>query len=80
MTTLGDRIKTLRQAKGLSQQELADRLGITKGAVMHWETGRTKNIRNETMLKLVRILGTDQEFLLFGPGREPERNKFRKRK
>jgi transcriptional regulator with XRE-family HTH domain len=69
MSTMGERIRTLRQAKGLSQQELADRLGVTKGAVMHWETGRTKNIRNETMLELVRVLGTDQEFLLYGPER-----------
>lgn len=79
MSTMGKRIKALRQAKGLSQQDLADRLGITKGAVMHWETGRTKNIKNETMLELVRILETDQEFLLFGPDRAPARRKSHKR-
>jgi transcriptional regulator with XRE-family HTH domain len=71
MKTIGERIRILRIARGLSQQDLADRLGITKGAVMHWETGRTKNIRNETMLALVRILKTDQEFLLYGPTRIP---------
>lgn len=79
MKTMGERIRALRIARGLSQQELADQLGITKGAVMHWETGRTKNIKNETMLALVRILGTDQEFLLFGPDRTPKRD-GRKRK
>ncbi len=41
---------------------------------MHWETGRTKNIKNETMLALVQILGTDQEFLIFGPDRTPKRD------
>ncbi|MBN1240300.1 MAG: helix-turn-helix transcriptional regulator [Gammaproteobacteria bacterium] len=69
MSTMGQRIRTLRRAKGFSQQELANRLGVTKAAVMHWETGRTKNIRNRTMLELVRILETDQEFLLYGPTR-----------
>lgn len=69
---MGERIRALRIAKGLSQQELADQLGITKGAVMHWETGRTKNIKNETMLALVQVLGTDQEFLIFGPDRMPK--------
>ena len=63
---MGQRIRTLRQAKGLSQQELAEAVGVTKAAVMHWETGRTKNIRNHTMLVLVRVLETDQEFLLYG--------------
>lgn len=75
MGTIGKRIKLLREAKGLSQQDLADRLGITRGAVVHWETGRTKNIKNETMLELVHILGTDQEYLLFGPDRAPVRRR-----
>jgi len=74
MKTMGERIRALRIARGLSQQELADQLGITKGAVMHWETGRTKNIKNETMLALVQILGTDQEFLIFGPDRMPKQD------
>lgn len=69
MTTMGHRIRTLRRAKGFSQQDLANQLGVTKAAVMHWETGRTKNIRNRTMLELVRILGTDEEFLLYGSER-----------
>lgn len=67
MATMGDRIKTLREAKGLSQEALGKQLGISRAAVSLWELGQTKNIKNVTMLALVQILGTTQEYLLFGP-------------
>lgn len=35
----GKRISALRQKTGLSQTELAERLGITSQAVSKWETG-----------------------------------------
>lgn len=31
--------RRLREAVGLSQQEVADALGVTRAAVGHWETG-----------------------------------------
>lgn len=31
------RLKQLRESKGMTQQELADLVGVTKGAVLHWE-------------------------------------------
>ncbi len=38
---LGENIKTLRKAKGLSQQALADRLHIVRQTVSKWEQGRS---------------------------------------
>ncbi len=32
-----NRLKQLRESKGMTQQELADMVGVTKGAVIHWE-------------------------------------------
>lgn len=32
-----NRLKKLRESKGMTQQELADMVGVTKGAVIHWE-------------------------------------------
>ncbi|MCS6290397.1 MAG: helix-turn-helix transcriptional regulator [Nitrospira sp.] len=32
-------LKTLRSALGLSQQALADRLGVTRNTVTRWEMG-----------------------------------------
>lgn len=35
-------IRRLREANGYSQLEFAMALGVTQGAVSHWETGRRK--------------------------------------
>ncbi len=40
---LGRRLKLRRKALGLSQQMLADRIGITKGAICNLELGRAKS-------------------------------------
>jgi transcriptional regulator with XRE-family HTH domain len=37
---LGDRIRISRQRSGLTQNELADKVGVTHGAISHWESGR----------------------------------------
>ena len=38
MTTMGERIKELRKASGMTQTELAEKMGVTKGTVSTWET------------------------------------------
>lgn len=35
-------IKAAREAAGLTQVELAERIGVTQAAVAQWETGGTK--------------------------------------
>ncbi|MDE7324419.1 MAG: helix-turn-helix domain-containing protein [Lachnospiraceae bacterium] len=35
---IGDRIQTLRKAKGISQEELADKIGVSRQAVSKWES------------------------------------------
>lgn len=35
-----NKIAEVRKAKGFTQQALADALGLTQGAVAHWESGR----------------------------------------
>ena len=78
-STMGQRIKTLREAKGMTQEQLAEALGVTRAAVSLWELDQTKNIKNVTFLALVQILGTTQEYLLFGPSQDREpTGRFRK--
>ncbi len=37
-----EEIRQLRRDLDLTQDDLADRLGVRRGAVGHWETGRSK--------------------------------------
>lgn len=72
METMGDRIKQLRIAQGMTQPELAERIGVTKSAVSQWEDDSTKNIKLEVFLLLCEILRTDPKYLVWGPGRTPD--------
>ena len=36
---LADRIQQLRKIRGISQEELADRIGVSRQAVSKWESG-----------------------------------------
>ena len=36
--TIADRIQSLRKAKGMSQEELADKVGVSRQAVSKWES------------------------------------------
>jgi transcriptional regulator with XRE-family HTH domain len=71
METMGDRIKTLREARKHTQESLAKIVGVTKSAVSQWEAGSTKNIKLETFLKLLQALRTDHEYLIYGADRAP---------
>ena len=35
---IGDRIQTLRKLRGISQEELADKIGVSRQAVSKWES------------------------------------------
>lgn len=50
----GDELKTLRQSWGMTQVELAARLGVTVDQVANWETGR-REISERTMIQLTDI-------------------------
>lgn len=66
---LGTRIQTLRKAQGLSQEALADKLGVSRQAIGKWESGSTSpSIDN--LLELSVLLNTTVDYLL--TGREPE--------
>ena len=40
---LGERIQALRKARGLTQEQLAQAMGVTVGAVSKWEKGVSHN-------------------------------------
>ena len=54
----GKRIKSAREAKNFSQTQLAAMVGVTQGAVGHWEVGRSTP-RDEMRMRLSIVLGVD---------------------
>ena len=57
------RLKELRAKKGLSQAELAKRLGVTQQAVGRWE--RDKNLPDNDILKKISVMfGVSLDYLL----------------
>ncbi|MBR3894395.1 MAG: helix-turn-helix transcriptional regulator [Clostridia bacterium] len=63
MVDFGDRLKKLRQQEGLSQQQLADRLRVTKSVISYYEL-RERHPSPEMLIKLSSIFHTSTDFLL----------------
>lgn len=58
-----DKLIQLRKAKGLSQEELADFLGVSRQAVSRWEQGNTfPDLPN--LQKLVKVFGVSADYLI----------------
>ncbi|MBP0583494.1 transcriptional regulator [Labrys sp. LIt4] len=66
---LGKRIRALRQAAGLTQQQLADAVEVSRAAVAFWETGREGSI-NKHLTALCEALGVGEDTLLNGLAEE----------
>ena len=62
--TTGQRIKQLRLAKGLSQEQLGSMVGVKKAAINKYESGLVVNIKRSTIAKLAEALDTDPVYLL----------------
>lgn len=64
--SIGCRIRKERQAHQLSQQALAVKLGVSREAISQWETGDTKGLKPENLVRTARAFGVTVEWLVFG--------------
>lgn len=63
--TIGENIHTLRKAKGLSQEELAEKLGVQRQTISKWELGQSVPDL-EYILMLCEIFSVSADFLIKG--------------
>ena len=63
--TIHDRLRHLRKASGLTQERVAQQVGLTRQALSSYEAGRTRP-DIETLMKLAEIYGTDLDGVLYG--------------
>lgn len=62
----------LRESRGLSQAQLADRLGITQSAIAQLESAQPKNVELRTLVRVATALGGHVDVSI-RPRREAER-------
>ena len=67
MATFGDRLASARDAAGLSQKELAVRVGIKASTLRNWENDLSEPRANRLSI-LAGLLGVSLSWLLTGEG------------
>lgn len=61
--TIGDKILNMRKARGWSQEELAERVGVTRQAVSRWESNSAKPDA-EKIVDICDLFGVSADYLL----------------
>ena len=62
---IGRKIKEARLAKGMTQEELGQFLGVQKSAIAKYESGRVVNIKRSTLKKISDLLNIPPTELIF---------------
>jgi phage repressor protein C with HTH and peptisase S24 domain len=66
--TLSERIRLAMSEAGMSQVELARKVGIAPPSVHGWLTGKAKFLRGENLLRAAAALNVNQHWLATGEG------------
>ena len=61
--TMGEKILNMRKARGWSQEELAERVGVTRQAVSRWESGSAKPDADK-IVAICDLFGVSADYLL----------------
>jgi len=72
MRDIAKNIKQLRMEKNMTQDQLAERLFVTRQTVSNYETGKSRP-DVDMLVKIAEVLDTDIQQLIYGP--EPKRLK-----
>jgi len=69
MATTGERIRQIREKRGMTQDQLSEAAGISKGFLSDVENNN-KNISSQALLRIANALGASVDYLLQGAVRE----------
>lgn len=62
--TTGNRIKRARIAAGMTQTELAEKIGVKFSAIHKYESGIVVNLKRDTIAKLSEALNVSPTYLM----------------
>ena len=66
-----NRLRSAREARGLTRAALAELCGKTSGVIQDWETGRIKSLQTANAVLVASKLGIDLQWLINGTGTPP---------
>lgn len=61
---MGQKIYALRKEKGMTLEELGDKVGVGKSTVRKWENGMIANMKRDKILKISEVLGVSPGYLM----------------
>lgn len=73
--TLGQRIREKREAHGLSQEKMAEQMGVSRQAVGKWESDAARP-STENLLRLAALLEMEVQELAAGEAHTPQKDTF----
>lgn len=62
--TVGDKIRELREAEGLTQYRLAQLTGINRSTIKRYEDNFITKISFENLIKIANVLNADVKYFL----------------
>lgn len=66
MSEAGKRIKRLREKSGFLQQEIADKMQVSRQVLSNWERGYTETFTFDDIVRLSSMLGVSCDYLITG--------------
>ena len=62
--SLGERIKALREKRGMNQKQLAEASRITQATISRIEKGKVNQLKSEALKRLADALGSTVDYLV----------------
>jgi len=70
MASVGDRIREIREARRMTQDQLAEKSGISKGFLSDVENNK-RNVSSDNLLRVANVLDASLDYLLRGASTNP---------
>lgn len=64
MTSLKDRVKALREAKGITQRRLAELVKVTPATISRLESGKIADLKSSALIGIADALGVSLDYLV----------------
>lgn len=69
--TFGEKIKALRDQRGMTLEQVGDLVGVGKSTVRKWESGQIANMRRDKIALLANALGVTPGYLMGWEDEDP---------